>query len=149
MLTRGSSSPTSPGGSLTQQWCNIIEWIVRWLHSWHMIGLDSAEEAFDIILMTHPVSVKKLPTVRVIDNQGFLWYETFRSASKYQWTLTHSQQDLAVAFGGSSGLYQVQLSGCGSFHRLLREGSQVRLLSQQPRVSLPPSCKFSSQVQVS
>ena len=35
----------------------------RWLYTWHKIGLDSKDEAFDIILMTHPESVKKLPEV--------------------------------------------------------------------------------------
>ena len=48
----------------------MMEWNGRWLYSWHMIGLDSEVEAFDIILLTHPVSVKKLPKVRTIDKQG-------------------------------------------------------------------------------
>ena len=34
-----------------------------------MIGLDSEKEAFDIILITHPASVDKLPKVRMMDNQ--------------------------------------------------------------------------------
>ena len=46
-----------------------MEWNGRWLYSWHMIGLDSEVEAFDIILITHPISVKKLPKVRTIDKQ--------------------------------------------------------------------------------
>ena len=123
---------------------NIMEWNGRWLHSWHMIGLDSEAEAFDIILITHPVSVKKLPKVRMIDKQRPI-LETNRSALKYHRTLTLSQQDLGDAFGGSSALCQVPLSPAS---RPLRKGSQVRSLSQQPGVSLQPGCKFPPKVQV-
>jgi hypothetical protein len=31
------------------------------MFTWRTIGLDSKKEAFDIILMTHPLSVAKLP----------------------------------------------------------------------------------------
>ena len=44
---------------------------VRWLYSWHKIGLDTDVEAFDIILMTHPASVKKLPKVGKIGEMSY------------------------------------------------------------------------------
>ena len=44
---------------------------VRWLYSWHKIGLDTDVEAFDIILMTHPASVKKLPKVGTIGEMSY------------------------------------------------------------------------------
>ena len=125
-------------------WSNIMEWNGRWLHSWHTIGLDSELEAFDIILITHPKSVKKLPKVSMIDKKDPL-KETDRSALKYHWTLILGHQDLGDAFGGSSALCQVPLSPAS---RLLRKGSQVRSLSQQPGVSLQPGCKFPPKVQV-
>ena len=87
--------------SLTKSWCNIMEWNGRWLYSWHMIGLDSEVEAFDIILLTHPVSVKKLPKVRTVDKQRPIIRNQHRSALKYHWILILSQQDLANAFGES------------------------------------------------
>ena len=121
-----------------------MDWNDRWLYSWHMIGLDSEAEAFDIILITHPASVEKLPKVGMIDKQRPI-LETNRSALKYHRTLTLSQQDLGDAFGGSSALCQVPLSPAS---RLLRKGSQVRSLSQQPGVSLQPGCKFPPKVQV-
>ena len=46
-------------------------WNVRWLYSWHKIGLDTDVEAFDIILMTHPASVKKLPKVGTIGEMSY------------------------------------------------------------------------------
>ena len=33
-----------------------------WLSAWRLIGLDSAEEGFDLVLMTHPANVANLPS---------------------------------------------------------------------------------------
>ena len=33
-----------------------------WLAAWRLIGLDSAEERFDLVLMTHPANVANLPS---------------------------------------------------------------------------------------
>ena len=68
MLTKANSLPTSPGELSDLPDMFVMSWnsTSRWLHSWHMIGLDSEAEAFDIILITHPASVKKLPKVRMI-----------------------------------------------------------------------------------
>ena len=38
-----------------------LGYIPWWTFTWKQIGLDSEKEAFDIILMTHPSSVNKLP----------------------------------------------------------------------------------------
>ena len=67
-LTKANSLPTSPGELSDLPDMFVMSWnsTSRWLHSWHMIGLDSEAEAFDIILITHPASVKKLPKVRII-----------------------------------------------------------------------------------
>ena len=102
MLTKANSLPISPGG-FNMMSC-IMDWNTRWLYSWHMIGLDSEEEAFDIILITHPASVEKLPKVENIEEKDLL---TIRSALRYQRTLTLGLPDLANAFGGSSPLSQV------------------------------------------
>ena len=36
----------------------MVRW---WLKAWRFIGLDSAEQGFDLVMMTHPASVEKLP----------------------------------------------------------------------------------------
>ena len=33
-----------------------------WLAAWRLIGLDSAEERFDLVFMTHPANVANLPS---------------------------------------------------------------------------------------
>ena len=37
----------------------MVRW---WLAGWRFIGLDKPEEGFDLVLMTHPASVEKLPS---------------------------------------------------------------------------------------
>ena len=37
------------------------KFLTWWIYTWKVIGLDAEEEAFDIILMTHPESITKLP----------------------------------------------------------------------------------------
>ena len=39
----------------------FLKYLTWWLFTWRKIGLDAVEEAFDIILMTHPSSVPHLP----------------------------------------------------------------------------------------
>jgi len=39
----------------------FLAYLTWWLFTWKKIGLDSEEEAFDIILLTHPKSINKLP----------------------------------------------------------------------------------------
>ena len=39
----------------------FLSYLTWWMFTWKNIGLDSEEEAFDIILLTHPQSVDKLP----------------------------------------------------------------------------------------
>ena len=36
-------------------------WIAWWIYAWKLIGLDTPEEAFDIIIFSHPDSVSSLP----------------------------------------------------------------------------------------
>jgi len=46
-----------------------IKW---WLYAWQFIGLNSSEEAFDIVVMVHPESVKNIPdTCREVED-GFI-----------------------------------------------------------------------------
>ena len=85
----------------------------RWLYTWHKIGLDSKDEAFDIILMTHPESVKKLPEVEICvktnhlqTNYSNMW-SVGRSALKYLQTLTLSYLVLVDVCGENSLLCQV------------------------------------------
>lgn len=39
----------------------FLSYLTWWLFTWKAIGLDAAEEEFDIILMAHPDSIDKLP----------------------------------------------------------------------------------------
>jgi len=39
----------------------FLSYLTWWIFTWRQIGLDSEEAAFDIVLMTHPKSVEKLP----------------------------------------------------------------------------------------
>ena len=45
----------------------MVKW---WLYTWKWIGLDTAEQGFDLVMMTHPAMVERLPSecVRVEDN---------------------------------------------------------------------------------
>lgn len=40
----------------------FLAYLTWWLYTWAKIGLDSEKEAFDIVLLTHPKSVSKLPS---------------------------------------------------------------------------------------
>ena len=42
----------------------FLSYLTWWLFAWRQIGLDGQEESFDVILLTHPASVDKLPKVR-------------------------------------------------------------------------------------
>ena len=35
--------------------------LLWWLHAWEFIGLDRAEEGFDIVMMAHPEAVPNIP----------------------------------------------------------------------------------------
>jgi len=39
----------------------FLAYLKWWMFTWKKIGLDAEEEAFDIILLTHPKSISKLP----------------------------------------------------------------------------------------
>ena len=41
---------------------NTMTYVRWWIFAWRFIGLDSVDEAFDLILMTHPATISKLPT---------------------------------------------------------------------------------------
>ena len=130
-----------------------MDWNDRWLYSWHMIGLDSEAEAFDIILITHPASVEKLPKVGMIDKQ------------RHRPIVCHHQECIEVpedfdpqSEGPGQCLWRELTPLSGTFihtHNhthppsLLREGPHVRSVSQQSRVSLQSGCKFPHGVQVS
>eukprot|EP00092_Neocalanus_flemingeri_P005814 GFUD01006258.1.p1 GENE.GFUD01006258.1~~GFUD01006258.1.p1 ORF type:complete len:628 (-),score=188.16 GFUD01006258.1:577-2460(-) len=48
----------------------FLAYLTWWMFTWKKIGLDAEEEAFDIILLTHPKSINKLPKeCRKIDDQ--------------------------------------------------------------------------------
>ena len=126
-----------------------------------MIGLDSEAEAFDIILITHPASVEKLPKVGMIDKQ------------RHRPIVCHHQECIEVpedfdpqSEGPGRCLWRELTPLSGTFipttihthnhtHNhthppsLLREGPHVRSVSQQSRVSLQSGRKFPLGVQVS
>ena len=41
----------------------FLSYLTWWLFAWRQLGLDGREESFDVILLTHPASVDKLPKV--------------------------------------------------------------------------------------
>ena len=41
---------------------NTMDYVRWWIFAWRFIGLDIVDEAFDLILMTHPAIISKLPT---------------------------------------------------------------------------------------
>ena len=43
------------------QGSSVVAMVKWWLYAWRFIGLDSAEQRFDLVLMTHPATVEKLP----------------------------------------------------------------------------------------
>ena len=49
---------------------NGISMVKWWIFTWRFIGLDAADQGFDLIMMTHPAAVDKLPSdcVPVDDN---------------------------------------------------------------------------------
>ena len=38
-----------------------ISYVRWWVYSWRFIGLDTAEEAFDLVMMVHPLAIENLP----------------------------------------------------------------------------------------
>ena len=40
----------------------VMAFVNWWIFTWRFLGLDSAEEGFDLVLMTHPASVANLPS---------------------------------------------------------------------------------------
>ena len=41
---------------------SVMDYVRWWIYTWTEIGLDSVDEAFDIVMMTHPAMVSKLPS---------------------------------------------------------------------------------------
>ena len=38
-----------------------MENVIWWIHAWRFIGLNDAEEAFDLVMMVHPLAIENLP----------------------------------------------------------------------------------------
>ena len=45
-----------------------VKW---WIYSWKFIGLNTAEEAFDLVMMTHPLAIENLPEECKEVKEGF------------------------------------------------------------------------------
>ena len=54
-----------------------------WLHAWKLIGLDEAEEAFDVVLMVHPDAVPRLPEECKRIEEGFTAKHVGKGACLY------------------------------------------------------------------
>ena len=40
----------------------VMAFVNWWIFTWRFLGLDSAEEGFDLVFMTHPANVANLPS---------------------------------------------------------------------------------------
>jgi len=47
---------------------NMVHW---WLFTWKFIGLNSASQAFDLVMLTHPAAVSKLPDECILVEDSF------------------------------------------------------------------------------
>ena len=47
---------------------DMVRW---WIYTWRFVGLDTAEQGFDLVMMTHPASVAKLPAECSLVEEGF------------------------------------------------------------------------------
>ena len=47
---------------------DMVRW---WIYTWRFIGLDTAEQGFDLVMLTHPASVAKLPAECGLVEEGF------------------------------------------------------------------------------
>ena len=47
---------------------DMVRW---WIYTWRFIGLDTAEQGFDLVILTHPASVAKLPAECSLVEEGF------------------------------------------------------------------------------
>ena len=47
---------------------DMVRW---WIYTWRFIGLDTAEQGFDLVMLTHPASVAKLPAECSLVEEGF------------------------------------------------------------------------------
>ena len=46
----------------------MVHW---WLFTWKFIGLNSASQAFDLVMLTHPAAVSKLPDECILVEDSF------------------------------------------------------------------------------
>ena len=48
-----------------------LEMVRWWLHTWRFLGLDTAAQAMDLVLLTHPAAVAELPAECGLVEEGF------------------------------------------------------------------------------
>ena len=47
---------------------DMVRW---WIYTWRFIGLDSADQGFDLVMLTHPAAVSKLPGDCVLVSENY------------------------------------------------------------------------------
>ena len=47
---------------------DMVRW---WIYTWRFIGLDSVDQGFDLVMLTHPAAVSKLPGGCVLVSENY------------------------------------------------------------------------------
>ena len=53
------------------QGTGFLAYLRWWLYAWRLAGLDTADQAMDVVLFTHPASVSRLPAECCIITEEF------------------------------------------------------------------------------
>ena len=74
----------------------VMAFVNWWIFTWRFLGLDSAEEGFDLVFMTHPANVANLPSDCHLVTDSFSLNYTAPGQCLYRPYLGIAHRDMAL-----------------------------------------------------
>ena len=116
-----------------------LEMVRWWLHTWRFLGLDTAAQAMDLVLLTHPAAVAELPAECGLVEEGFSLNYTAAGRCLYKPYLgvAHRDKSYDPYMNSQECLFGPGSEFLGQYSHLLRY-STVQYSTVQPTVQGRP-----------